>query len=280
MVGTEAGVREGADYLAPVVTVNATGTSPFVLVCDHASNRIPSQYQGLGLRPHERVMHIAWDPGALAVSLRLTELLDAPLVHSTVSRLVVDCNRGEDAPDLIPAVSERTSIPGNAAIDAGERMRRIARYHQPFHETIEALLEARLASGHETILVTVHSFTPVYRDAWRPWPIGLIHGEDTRFSRALQQALLGEDPDLKVGWNEPYSGLTGVTYTLEHHGDGHGLDSTMIELRHDEILEPAGVTFWSDRLARTLERARGSLLAGVPVGAATQPISASGGIDG
>lgn len=273
MVGIEAGVREGADFLAPVATINATGTSAFVLVCDHASNRIPSRYAGLGLKPHERVMHIAWDPGALAVALRLTELLDAPLVHSTVSRLVVDCNRTAAAPDLIPSMSERTAIPGNLDVPAGERLSRIARYHTPFHDAIEALLDERLAAGRETILVTIHSFTPFYRDAWRPWPIGLIHGVDAGFTAALQAALLAEDPDLKVGWNEPYSGLSGVTFTLEHHGDGHGLASSMIELRHDEILEPAGVAFWAERLARTLQRARGSMLAGGPVGAAEQPIS-------
>lgn len=278
MVGTEARGHLSAEFPAPVVTINEAGDSPFVLVCDHASNRIPKVLDGLGLRPHERLMHIAWDPGALAVALRLTELLDAPLVHSTVSRLVVDCNRTETAPDLIPVVSELTAIPGNAELEPGERLTRVARYHTPFHAAITELLDRRAAAGEETILVTVHSYTPVYKGVRRPWPIGLIHGLDTRFTRALGDALLAEWPDLRLGWNEPYAALNGVTHTLEHHGDGRGLACTMIEIRHDEILEPAGATFWSDRLARALERARGSLLAAGPVGA-RQPIS-TGGIHG
>ena len=243
----------------PVQTINADGSSPFVLVCDHASNRFPDQYGDHGLTPHQRLMHIAWDPGALAVAMRLVELLDAPLVYSTVSRLIIDCNRREDAVDLIPIISERTEIAANAGISQAERDLRIASYHAPFHAAIDALLEARKQAGRETILVTVHSFTPTYKDVQRPWPIGLIHGQREGMTRALFDALKAADPELNVGWNEPYSARQGVTYTLEHHGDERGLDCTMIEIRHDEILEPAGVAAWSERLSHTLTAAAAGL---------------------
>lgn len=278
MVGTEAGVRD-ADHLPPVVTINAAGASPFMLVCDHASNRIPERYGDLGLHPHQRLMHIAWDPGALAVAMRLSDLLDAPLIHSTVSRLIIDCNRDHDAVDLIPVISERTEIPANIGLPQAERDFRIATYHRPFHVAIGSMIEERLQAGMETILVTVHSFTPTYKDVVRPWPIGLIHGVEERFSHVLLAALKAENPELNVGWNEPYSARNGVTYTLEHHGDGRGLDCTMIEIRHDEILEPAGVALWADRLARTLERARGAL-AGTPEPLGQQTASQPGGRNG
>src|SRR4051812_22059015 len=104
--------RADADLIAPVRTINAEGRGPFVIVVDHASNRIPSRFGDLGLRPSERVRHIAWDPGALGVSLKLSGLLDAPVVYSTVSRLVIDCNRELHVHDLIPEISEYTVIPG------------------------------------------------------------------------------------------------------------------------------------------------------------------------
>lgn len=248
-----------ADLLAPVRTVNAEGRGPFVIVADHASNRIPPHWGDLGLPPSERVRHIAWDPGALAVSLKLTELLDAPLVHSTVSRLVIDCNRDTDAPDLVPKISELTKIPGNAEVDADDLTWRIASAHAPFHAAIDRVLDARMAAGIATILVCMHSFTPTYKGAQRPWPIGLIHATDERYTAALRDALAADAPDLNIGWNEPYSALNGVTYTLEHHGDGRGLDATMIEIRNNEILEPHGVAQWADRLARCLEHARMAL---------------------
>lgn len=239
---------------------NPDGASPFVLVCDHASNRIPAPYGDLGLSLAERVSHIAWDPGALAVSNALVDLLDAPLVGSTVSRLVIDCNRRHDAPDLIPAVSENTKITANASIDAAERRHRIEAFHAPFHAAIEGLLDARLKAGRETILVCMHSFTPVYKDVKRPWPIGLIHGRTEDFTRALADTLHNDAPDLNVGWNQPYSARDGVTYTLETHGEARGLAATMIEIRNNEILEPDGVTLWAARLARGLGAARGVLL--------------------
>jgi predicted N-formylglutamate amidohydrolase len=239
-----------------VLVTNARGGSPFVLVCDHASNRLPPRYGTLGLSPIERVSHIAWDPGALAVSRRLADTLDAPLVQSTVSRLVIDCNRELEAPDLIWTLSERTRIAANENLDAEERRYRIDHVHRPYHASIETLLEARRYAGQETILVCVHSFTPVYHGVKRPWPIGLIHGRDQRYTRALFDALKAHDPEMNVGWNEPYAALSGVTLTLERHGDARGLEATMLEIRHDEILEPAGVRFWTDRLAQCLQAAR------------------------
>lgn len=259
MVGRQADASLEASVIPPVQVINATGQSPFVLACDHASNRIPAPYGTLGLTPHQRLMHIAWDPGALAVALRLVDLMDAPLVASTVSRLVIDCNRADTAPDLIPELSERTTIPGNLGITPGDRATRIANYHAPFHAALDGLIGDRRAAGLETVLVTVHSFTPVYKDVARPWPIGLIHGRNESFTRALAAALRSDIADLNLGWNEPYSALNGVTYTLEHHGDGRGLDATMIEIRHDEILEPDGVALWAGRLARCLKAAHGAL---------------------
>lgn len=239
-----------------VLVSNARGASPFVIVCDHASNRIPARYGDMGLSPIERLSHIAWDPGALAVSRQLSDLLDAPLVQSTVSRLVIDCNRGPDAPDLIWTLSEATRIAANENLDAAERQYRIAHFHRPYHASIDMLLEARRHAGQESILVCLHSFTPVYHGVPRPWPIGLIHGVDTRYTKALFDALKAEDSAMNIGWNEPYAALNGVTLTLEQHGDGRGIDATMIEIRNDEILEPAGVTLWSSRLARCLQTAR------------------------
>ena len=248
--------RIATRLLPPAMTINADGTSPFVLVCDHASNRIPEPYGDLGLSAIDRLRHIAWDPGALAVSLRMVDLLDAPLIHSTVSRLVIDCNRTFDAPDLIPIISEHTAIPGNEVVGDNDRRTRIAEFPTPFHDAIQAVLDRRAAAGMETILVAMHSFTPVYKGVERPWPIGLIHGVDTGYTRRVFEALQAADPDLFVGWNEPYAALNGVTYTLEHHGDERGLQSTMVEIRHDEILEPEGIARWASLLARCLEAAR------------------------
>ena len=239
-----------------VRTINPSGRGPFVIAVDHASNRIPARWGDLGLPPSERIRHIAWDPGALGVALALSRLLDAPVVHSTVSRLVIDCNRDSDAPDLTPALAELTPVPGNMAIAPDDLKWRLASVHAPFHAALDKVLDDRAENGADPVLVCLHSFTPRFKGVARPWPIGLIHARDQRYTALLRDALERDAPGLAVGWNEPYSALNGVTYTLEHHGDGRGLDATMIEIRHNEILEPGGVSLWAARLARCLEAAR------------------------
>lgn len=235
-----------------VIVTNARGASPFVITCDHASNRLPPRFGTLGLSLRERVSHIAWDPGALAVSRVLSETLDAPLVESTFSRLVIDPNRSLEAPELIWTLSEATEIPGNRDLSEKERQFRIDHYHRPYHAAIETLLEARRHAGQDSILVCIHSFTPVYLGVSRPWPIGILHGADTSFTEALRDALMDEEPKLNLGWNLPYAAEAGVTLTLERHGDGRGLDATMVELRNNEIITPSGVARWAGLLARGL----------------------------
>ncbi len=205
-----------------VLTINAEGTSPFVLVCDHASRRIPDRYGTMGLTEAERASHIAWDPGALAVSEALVQLLDAPLVASTVSRLVIDANRDLDAPDLIWTLSEATRIAANENLSPEERDFRIAAYHRPFHDAVDEVLDRRQRAGVDTVLVCVHSFTPVYLGQARPWPIGVLHGRDEGFTRAFRDALAADRPDLNIGWNQPYAALNGVTLTLENMATGGG----------------------------------------------------------
>jgi predicted N-formylglutamate amidohydrolase len=226
---------------------NREGRSPLVIVCDHASNSIPQEYGTLGLDATELKRHIAWDPGALPVAERMASALDAVLVQSCVSRLVVDCNRPLDAPDLIPAVSETTQIPGNRNLGADERARRIALAHAPFHDAIDDVVAQRLQAGRQTQVVSVHSFTPTYKGVRRPWHIGIIHDDDRRLARPLIEAL--ETMSVVVGVNEPYSPADRVYYTLERHARSRGLPCAMIELRNDEIENVEQQKEWAGRLA-------------------------------
>lgn len=237
---------------------NPDGVGRFVLTCDHASNVLPAEYGTLGLAENEISRHIAWDPGALAVARRLAEALDAPLVETRFSRLVLDCNRPLDAPDLIPQVSETTTIPGNDRLSAADRQARVALCWRPFHDAISALVEDRLAAGLETGLVSVHSFTPVYKGIKRPWHIGIVHDDDTRLSAPLIAALQSIS-GVVVGDNEPYSPADRVYFTLEKHARSRGLPCVMIELRNDEVADEAGQEKWAETLESiflTLEPAR------------------------
>jgi len=231
----------------PLVAENPDGGGSFVIVCDHASNRVPERYGSLGLPAAALESHIAWDPGALAVARELSTRLDAPLLWPCVSRMVLDCNRDPAAPDLIITEGEGRAVPGNRDLDPAERAHRLETIHAPYHAGIDACLAERQAAGRSTALVAIHSFTPVWGGEPRPWQIGVVFDEDRRLADQVIAALKS-DPAVTVGVNQPYSPADRVYYTLARHGSGHGLPAVMIEIRNDEIGDPAGQGKWAARL--------------------------------
>jgi predicted N-formylglutamate amidohydrolase len=237
-----------AGHDGAVRVVNPDGRSSFVIVCDHASNTIPAAFGTLGLNEAERLSHIAWDPGAIEVAHVLATKLDATLVESCVSRLIADCNRPLDAPDLIPQVSETTIVPGNAHLSRAGRERRVALAHLPFHQRLAQVVDHRLEQGRQTQLASIHSFTPVYKGVSRPWQIGVIHDDDMQLARPMIDALTSRR-ELTVGDNEPYSPADLVYYTLERHARSRDLPAVMIEIRNDEIRTKAGQEKWGEVLS-------------------------------
>ena len=244
--------RLSASFRPPALHVNRSGKSPFLLVCDHACNFIPSPFKDLGLSSENRLGHIAWDPGALAVSHALCSLLDAQLVHSTNSRLLADPNRAPDSEALLPALNDGIAISGNAGLSPAARADRIALFHAPFHDLLDQVIESRLARGLETILIAIHTFTPRMSGLDRPWHAGLMHGQSEQLARAVYEHLTAGNPLLHIGWNEPYAAVNGLNYTLERHGDVRGLANVLIEIRSDEVLLPRDVTRWANLLSQSL----------------------------
>ena len=222
-----------------------------LILADHASNFVPPEYGGLGLSKREFSRHIACDIGVGALARDLAQRLGAPAILTTFSRLLIDPNRGEDDPTLIMRLSDGTVVPGNAHVDAAERERRLARFYRPYHSAVERLIDAMLAAGQPPAILSIHSYTPVWKGEKRPWHAGILWDRDPRFSRALLAALRAEH-GLRVGDNEPYSGALKHD-TMYRHGSGRGLAHALLEVRNDLIATPAGVLEWADRLEPLLQ---------------------------
>ena len=232
-----------------------------MVLCDHASNRIPEAYQSFGFAEDALQTHIAWDPGALAVARLVSAKLDAPLFWPDASRLIIDCNRAEDASSLIATESEGRPVPANRGLIEEERSRRLANIHAPFHDAIDACLTRRMSAGRPAALIAIHSFTPVYFGKARPWQIGILFDDDRRLADLLIRELK-TDPTLSISINQPYSPADGVYYTLSRHAGPRGLPAAMIEIRNDEIGDDAGQRSWADRLAKILVAAEPRLVVG------------------
>jgi predicted N-formylglutamate amidohydrolase len=247
------------DEPSPVTLENEAGNSAFFLTCDHAGRRIPRRLGTLGLPEHETLRHIAWDIGIGAVGRQLSRLLDAAVILQTYSRLVIDCNRDPNVPSSMPEISETTEVPGNRDLGGRARAARVDTIFRPYHDALAAALDRRAAQGRPSVLVALHSFTPVFKGAARPWHAAVLFNRDARLAHALFTLLSAED-GLVVGENEPYAVSDLTDYTVPVHGERRGLSHVEIEIRQDQITEPAGQTEWAERLARLLPAAYAEFL--------------------
>jgi predicted N-formylglutamate amidohydrolase len=231
---------------------NETGSAPLLLLCDHASNRVPKALGTLGLVPQELARHIGWDIGGLDTALELSRLLDAPLVASGYSRLVIDCNRWPGGEGSTPEVSDGTAVPGNQGLTAPAVEARAAACFWPYHREVDRQLDRMLASRSQVALLVVHSFTPRMNGLDRPWHVGVLWNDDARLPAPLL-AELRRDAGLQVGDNEPYSARAAYEYTLNAHARSRRLPHCSLEVRQDLIGAATEARAWARRLAPAID---------------------------
>ena len=238
----------------PVVVMRRDGASPMLLVCDHAGRSFPAALGQLGLANEELDRHIAWDIGARAVARLLSQALDAALVEQVYSRLVIDCNRPLEAEGSVPRISETTEIPGNLDLSEADRTARQEEIFAPYHAAIRGEIARRDEARRRSVLVAIHSFTPVYKGESRPWHVGTLYGRDARLAAPLG-AVLSEEDGLVVGDNQPYDVTDATDWTIPTHGEALKLLHVGIEIRQDLVADEAGQKEWAERLAAALPKA-------------------------
>ncbi len=241
--------RDGG--FVPVERIAGDVSRGLLLICDHASNRLPDRYGTLGLPADELERHIGYDIGVEGVTRRLAAMLGVPAVMTRYSRLLIDPNRGVEDPTLVMRVSDGTVVPGNAAIDEAEIAYRKARFYAPYEDAVCDAIGEGVAIGRPPALLSIHSFTPIWRGMERPWHVGVLWDRDGRLAQPMI-AGFQRDGRLVVGDNEPYTGEL-VGDTMNRHGTAKGLAHALIEIRQDLIADEAGIAEWAERLAGTVE---------------------------
>lgn len=242
------------DEPAAFEVVDGDDASPYFLTCDHAGRRIPRALGDLGLSAADLQRHIAWDIGAAGLARRLAGELRGFLALQRYSRLVIDCNRPLDAPDSIATESERTVIPGNQHLTREQAEQRVHAVYRPYHDRIREELARRERAGRETILITVHSFTPIYLGVARSWQMGVLYHRDARLAHALLQ-VLRERTSYAVGDNQPYRVTDHSDVGVLEYGEKRGNLHVELEVRQDLIAEEAGQREWAIALAASLREA-------------------------
>lgn len=241
----------GSDF-GKVVDLLAYGEAPRVLVvCEHASNRIPERLCDLGLDADVKASHIAWDPGAFDVAQSLAQALSGLLVSAQISRLVYDCNRPPEAASAVPERSEIYEIPGNKRLSVTERSTRVHEVYTPFANKLHSAIEQNKTTLD--CLVTIHSFTPVFHGQKRAVELGVLHGTDDRLALAMMDS--DKTGAYRTELNKPYSAQDGVAHTLDLHGAQNGLLNVMIEIRNDLIRTPKDQANMAAHLAIWIRKA-------------------------
>ncbi len=237
-----------------VLVENITGKSDVILVCEHAGKLLPEEVGSLGISDAVLESHIGWDLGAAALSREVARLLDSTLILQRYSRLVYDCNRSLDAIDAIVEQSDDVYVPGNANLDADQRQQRFELVYKPFFESINAIIQDRMTAGAAPIIVTIHSFTPIYQGQQRDTELGVIHDTDARLADSLL-SITRQQQDYQSARNEPYSAEDDVTHTLITHGINNQLLNVMFEIRSDLISDVTSQQLWAQRLAALIRQA-------------------------
>ena len=183
-----------------VSLINGEGQRPILLICEHASNFIPASFNSLGLNEQQFQSHIAWDLGALETAEIMAQRLDAPLIVAQLSSLVYGCSRPPESPSAIPLSSEKRPIAGNIGLGSEAKESRVNANYRPY----EAAVNHRIASMEAPLIITIHSFTPVYLGQQRSVEIGALHDTDRRFADVFMRH--SEQRQRFIAWrNQAYA---------------------------------------------------------------------------
>ncbi len=246
----------GPDDPPPFAVVNPDGAAPALLVCDHASNRVPAALDHLGLNAEQLSLHVGWDIGAGRVTELLAEFLDAPAVLAGYSRLVMDMNRYPDTPDSVLEVSDGIEVPGNQGLSHADKELRRQHLFEPYHEEIRRQLRRFRERAVVPALISIHSFTPalMVTGVPRPWHLGVLYDIDERLAHRLLPEIKKID-GVAAGDNLPYSGRHPHDFTVDEHGEMLGLPCIGIELRQDLLGNEPDIHRWARSLGLALKAA-------------------------
>lgn len=250
-----AGSLLGAADPAPFEIINGESARELVLVCEHAGRAIPAALGDLGLSSEKMDLHIAYDIGAEAVSLRMAERLGVPLLLQPFSRLVVDCNRPVGSHEAILEVSDGVEIPGNKDLSSSQRQQRIDEIFEPFHEAVASVIDLH----PRRLVLALHSFTPVLAGEKRPWDIGFVFRKDTATSQKLAASIGELEPGLTIGMNEPYTVGELTDWFVPHHGERRNIAHSLIEIRNDHLNAEEKLDRWTDLLCGAIENVLGDI---------------------
>jgi len=210
-----------------------TRALPVVITCEHASVRMPRPWSWSPSDLWLVGTHWSYDPGADEITRELAHAFGCPAVLTRFTRMLVDPNRRTDSPTLFRDVAEGRPVQMNTRVDEAERELRLRRLYTPFHRAVDHVLDAEPFA----LVLSIHTFTPVYEGIRREMELGVIFDEDQGLAVEVAGRLARTIRDVRL--NEPYTGRNGGMYSARVHALRQGIRALEIEVRQDIAIDPA-----------------------------------------
>lgn len=238
----------------PYKLLNAGGAGGFLIIADHAGNKMPKSLGTLGLSTGDRKKHVSWDPGTAEIAALLAKKLNAPAIMSTYSRLVFDLNRGRTSPEAMRETYDGIAVPGNKKLSAAHKNARRREIFDAYHAAVEKQLMQMKKRKIAPFIIALHSFTPVMQGKKRPWQIGVLWDIDRKTAKKTIAAIKKQNPRLTVGDNKPYSlkSANVAENSLKRHAVRRHLPHVVVEFRQDLVATRRGAEKWADLFCRAL----------------------------
>lgn len=176
----------------------------YLITCEHGGNQIPTSYT-TEFAAHTELLqsHRGWDKGALLCALLISKRLNYPIYYCEISRLLVECNRTLQHPELFSQISR--------AFSDAEKEKIIAQYYLPYRNKLEKFISDNIAAGNTVIHLSIHSFTPILNGDTRKTEIGILYDPDKNLESAYaakwQKHIQKKNDTWRVKMNYPYLGI-------------------------------------------------------------------------
>ena len=236
--------------MQPYTVLNQNSVGPFIFSCEHAANSLPPNTQSSVEDKHFLQTHWGWDIGAESVTRHLIQSLDSQGILSTYSRLWIDLNRSRTRTDLVRLETEGHHLSFNRNLSSAEHEQRVQEVYKPFHAAYNTLVKERCQHDQPVILISIHSFTPVWNGTVRTMDIGVLFDECEDLGIKLAELLREEE--FFVELNAPYTGRGGLMYSVEDKGRRHQCRHLELEINQALICTPERQAFVAAKIRRAL----------------------------
>lgn len=172
-----------------------------IITCEHAANVVPSEYSYLFQKDLPRLStHQGYDIGAKKVARALAKSFHAPYFEHDITRLLVDVNRSLSSKSLF-----------YYSLKKGEQNEILTKYYFPYRHKVEDEIANLIASHHQVLHLSIHSFTPVLHGVMRNADIGLLYDPSRFQERRHSEKIINylkANTYLTMRRNYPYLGAS------------------------------------------------------------------------